>query len=185
VVDQIARELDRFDGVVARLARELVGRCADLNRQITGLERELQTLVRQLAPSLLAVRGCGVLSAAVLVGAAGVERFRSKDHFARFTGTAPIPVWSGASEGKVRLNRGGTRLTNTALHMIAVTQSRTEGAGRAYLEKAQARGKTRTEAIRLLRGRISDAVFAALRADAELIKLTVPSTPHQTMPAAA
>jgi transposase len=162
-----------------------VGRCADLNRQITGLERELQTLVRQLAPSLLAVRGCGVLSAAVLVGAAGVERFRSKDHFARFTGTAPIPVWSGASEGKVRLNRGGTRLTNTALHMIAVTQSRTEGAGRAYLEKAQARGKTRTEAIRLLRGRISDAVFAALRADAELIKLTVPSTPHQTMPAAA
>jgi transposase len=76
----------------------------------------------------LAVRGCGVLSAAVLVGeTAGVERFRSKDHFARFTGTAPIPVWSGASEGKVRLNRGGNRLTNTALHMIAVTQSRTEG----------------------------------------------------------
>ena len=133
----MARELDRFDGVVARLARELVGRCADLNRQITGLERELQTLVRQLAPSLLAVRGCGVLSAAVLVGeTAGVERFRSKDHFARFTGTAPIPVWSGASEGKVRLDRGGNRLTNTALHMIAVTQSRTEGAGRAYLEKA-------------------------------------------------
>ena len=79
MVDQIARELDRFDGVVARLARELVGRCADLNRQITGLERELQTLVRQLAPSLLAVRGCGVLSAAVLVGeTAGVERFKSK-----------------------------------------------------------------------------------------------------------
>jgi transposase len=186
VVDQIARELDRFDGVVARLARELVGRCADLNRQITGLERELQTLVRQLAPSLLAVRCCGVLSAAVLVGeTAGVERFRSKDHFARFTGTAPIPVWSGVSEGKVRLNRGGNRLTNTALHMVAVTQSRTEGAGRAYLEKAQARGKTRTEAIRLLRRRISDAVFAALRADAELIKLTVPFTPHHTMPAAA
>jgi transposase len=50
------------------------------------------------------------------------------------------------------------------------------------LEKAQARGKTRTEAIRLLRRRISDAVLAALRADAELIKLTIPSTPHDTMP---
>jgi transposase len=182
----IARELDRFDGVVARLARELAARCADLNRQITGLESELRTLVRQLAPSLLAVPGCGVLSAAVLVGeTAGVDRFKSKDHFARFTGTAPIPVWSGASQGKVRLNRGGNRLTNTALHMIAITQSRTGGSGRAYLEKVQARGKTRTEAIRLLRRRISDAVFAALRADAELIKLTVPSTPHHTMPAAA
>ena len=79
-----------------------------------------------------------------------------------------------SSSRRCRLNRGGNRLTNTALHMIAVTQSRTEGAGRAYLEKAQARGKTRTEAIRLLRRRISDAVFAALRADAELIKLTVP-----------
>ena len=88
-------------------------------------------------------------------------------------------------QGKVRLNRGGNRLTNTALHMIAVTQSRTDGAGRTYLEKVQARGKTRTEAIRLLRRRISDAIFAALRADAELIKLAGPSTPHHTMPAAA
>ena len=186
VVDRIGRELDRFDGVVARLARELVARCAELNRQITGLESELRILVRQLAPSLLAVPGCGVLSAAVLVGeTAGVDRFKSKGHFARFTGTAPIPVWSGASQGKVRLNRGGNRLTNTALHMIAITQSRTDGPGRTYLEKVQARGKTRTEAIRLLRRRISDAVFAALRADAELIKLAVPSTPHHTMPAAA
>lgn len=127
VVDLIARELDRFEGVVARLARELVARCADLNRQISGLESELRSLVRQLAPSLLVVPGCGVLSAAVLVGeTAGIDRFKSKAHFARFTGTAPIPVWSGASQGKVRLNRGGNRLTNTALHMIAITQSRTE-----------------------------------------------------------
>jgi transposase len=143
VVDRIVIELDRFDGVVARLARELVARCADLNRQTTSLEPELRTVVRQVAPSLLAVPGCGVLSAALLVGeAAGVERFRSKDHFARFGSTPSIPVWSGASEGKVRLNRGGNRLTNTALHMIAVTQCRTDRPGRVYLEKVQARGKT-------------------------------------------
>ena len=60
---------------------------------------------------------------------------------ARFTGTAPIPVWSGASDGKVRLNRGGNRAMNCALHMIAVTQARGIGPGHAYLAKQQARGK--------------------------------------------
>jgi Transposase IS116/IS110/IS902 family len=89
------------------------------------LDRELNTLMKDLAQTLLNVPGCGVLSAAVLVGeTAGVGRFKAKDTFARFTGTAPIPVWSGSTEGKVRLNRGGNRLTNTALHMIAITQSR-------------------------------------------------------------
>ena len=62
VVDRLARALDRFDGVVARLARELVARRADLNRHITNLDGEQRSLVRQLAPSVLAVPGCGVLS---------------------------------------------------------------------------------------------------------------------------
>jgi transposase len=166
VIAGVEAELARYDGVVARLARQHLARCAELNQQIAVLDRELNTLIKDLAPTLLSVPGCGVLSAAVLVGeTAGVDRFKSKDTFARFTGTAPIPVWSGSSEGKVRLNRGGNRLTNTALHMIAVTQSRGYGPGRAYLEKLQARGKTRTEAVRLLRRRISDTVFAALRTD--------------------
>ena len=66
------------------------------------------------------LNGCGVLSAAVIVGeSAGVHRFRSRAAFARFTGTAPVPVWSGASAGKVRLNRGGNRAMNCALHNIA------------------------------------------------------------------
>ena len=66
-------------------------------------------LVRALAPSLLAIPGCGVLSEAVIIGeTAAVHRFRDKDAFARFTGTAPVPVWSGASAGKFRLNRVAT-----------------------------------------------------------------------------
>ena len=83
---------------------------------------------------------------------------------ARFTGTAPIPVWSGSTSGKVRLNRGGNRTINTALHMIAITQIRDAGPGHDYVARLQAAGKTRTEAIRLLRRRLSDAVFTALRA---------------------
>lgn len=166
VMDAVAGRLDGVEGVVARLAREQLQRCRELTQQINAIEGELRTLVRRLAPSLLELPGCGVLSAALILGeTAGVHRFRSKDAFARFNGTAPIPVWSGATNGKVRLNRGGNRAMNYALHMIAVTQARGVGPGRAYLDKVQAGGKTRTEALRLLRRRISDAAFSALRTD--------------------
>jgi transposase len=166
VVAELARELDRFDGVVARLARTLLTRCDELNHQINALEAELRHLVQAIASSLLAIPGCGVLSAAVIIGeTAGVHRFRNMDAFARFTGTAPVPVWSGASAGKVRLNRGGNRSMNCALHMIAVTQARGIGPGHAYLAKQTARGKDTTAALRLLRRRLSDAVFSAMRAD--------------------
>jgi transposase len=166
VVAGLVTELDRFDGVVARITRTLLERCIELNDQIAALERELRGLVRQQAPCLLSLPGCGVLSAAVIIGeTAGVHRFRNKDAFARFTGTAPIPVWSGSSKGKVRLNRGGNRTMNWALHMIAVTQARGIGPGKAYLDKQTDRGKDRVAAYRLLRRQLSDAVFAAMRAD--------------------
>jgi transposase len=166
VVRDLLVELNRFDGVVARIAHQLLARCQDLTTQINALEKELRDLVRALAPSLLEIPGCGVLSAAVIVGeTAGVHRFRDKDAYARFTGTAPVPVWSGSSKGKVRLNRGGNRSINCALHMIAVTQARGVGPGQAYLDKQLARGKDRVAALRLLRRRLSDVVFTALRAD--------------------
>jgi hypothetical protein len=102
----------------------------------------LGPLVRHLAPALLAVPGCGVLGAAMILGeTAGVGRFRSKDADARFTGTAPIPVWSGDRRGKVRLHRGGNRTVNTALHMIAVTQVRGLGPGQADVERLMGRAR--------------------------------------------
>ena len=166
VLDDLATRLAAFDGVVARIAGELVARCRELTVAINALERELAGLVRVLAPALLAVPGCGVLGAATIVGeTAGARRFRSRAAFARFTGTAPIPVWSGNTAGKVRLNRGGNRRMNCALHMIAVTQARGIGRGKDYLDKTIARGKTRTEALRLLRRQLSDTVFTALLAD--------------------
>lgn len=166
VVHELLLELNRFDGVVARIARRLLERCQELTAQINMLEKELRELVRMLAPSLLEVPGCGVLSAAVIVGeTAGVQRFRDKDAFARFTGTAPVPVWSGSSKGKVRLNRGGNRSMNCALHMIAVTQGRGIGPGKTYLDKQLERGKDRVAALRLLRRRLSDVVYSALRTD--------------------
>ncbi len=165
VVGQLQHRLAGVPGVVARITRDLLIRCEQLNAQIAGLDTELRDLVRVLAPSLLAIPGCGVLSAAVIIGeTAGVHRFRSRAAFARFTGTAPVPVWSGASAGKVRLNRGGNRDMNCALHNIAITQARRGvGPGAAYITKQTERGKDTTAALRLLRRRLSDTVFTALR----------------------
>lgn len=91
---------------MARLARDLLVRIAELNAQAKMLEAEIRPRVRRLAPSLLEIPGCGVTTAAVLIGeTADIRRFRSADAYARFTGTAPVPVWSG----NLRLNRGGNR----------------------------------------------------------------------------
>ena len=176
--EPVARSLDRTvvlaalecdlaaaPGTVGRLARDLVTRIRDLTRAINDLEREIGRLVADLAPSLLALTGCGPLTAAKLVGeTAGVGRFRSRAAFARHNGTAPLEVWSGNTE-RHRLSRTGNRQLNLALHRIAITQLQREGPGKTYLEHRTANGDTKTEAIRALRRRISDEVFRRMRHD--------------------
>ena len=93
-------------------------------------------------------------------------------------------MWSGDRRGKVRLNRGGNRTVNTALHMIAVTQARGVGPGQAYVERLMGQGKTRTEAVRLLRRRLSDVVYRALHAD-EQARSTATQTGRSAAAAAA
>lgn len=165
VVEQVAAALEPLDGLVAELAGDLLEHNRELNRRITELERRIRPLVRELGPSLLAIPGCGILGAAKILGETGrASRFKSKDAYARFNGTAPVPVWSGNTE-KVRLSRGGNRQINTALHMIAVTQARGIGPGKDYIAKRIAAGDDKTEALRLLRRQISNVVFAAMLAD--------------------
>jgi transposase len=165
VLAALERDLATAPGTVGRIARELVVRIRDLTATINGLEREIERLVADLAPSLLALTGCGPLTAAKLVGeTAGVGRFRSRAAFARHNGSAPLPVWSGNAE-RHRLSRTGNRQLNVALHRIAITQLQREGPGRTYLEHRRAMGSTKTEAIRALRRRISDEVFRRMRHD--------------------
>lgn len=165
VLAGLERDLTDAPGIVGRIARELVGRIRELTRTINELERELERLVADLAPSLLALVGCGPLTAAKLVGeTAGIGRFRSRAAFARHNGSAPLPVWSGNTE-RHRLSRTGNRQLNVALHRIAITQLQREGPGKAYLEHRRAHGDTKPEAIRALRRRISDEVFRRMRHD--------------------
>lgn len=165
VLTGLERDLATAPGTVGRIARELVVRIRDLTRTINELAREIARLVADLAPSLLALTGCGPLTAAKLVGeAAGVGRFRSRAAFARHNGSAPLPVWSGNTE-RHRLSRTGNRQLNVALHRIAITQLQREGPGKTYLEHRRAQGDTKPEAIRALRRRISDEVFRRMRHD--------------------
>jgi len=174
VLAGLARDLAAAPGTVGRIARELVAWIRALTAVINDLEREIGRLVAGLAPSLLALTGCGPLTAAKLVGeAAGIGRFRSRSAFARHNGSAPLPVWSGNTE-RHRLSRTGNRQLNVALHRIAITQLQRAGPGRTYLEHRRAMGDTKTEAIRALRRRISDEVFRRMRHD-EAARAATPS----------
>jgi transposase len=174
VLAALERDLAAAPGTVGRIARELVIRIRELTVTINDLEREIGRLVADLAPSLLALVGCGPLTAAKLIGeTAGIGRFRSKAAFARHNGTAPLPVWSSNTE-RHRLSRTGNRQLNVGLHRIAITQLQREGPGRTYLAHRRAMGDTKPEAIRALRRRISDEVFRRMRHD-EAAKATGPS----------
>ena len=163
--DALARSLAGVPGTVARIARSVLERVRASSAAIRELEAEIGALAAVLAPRLLALPGCGPLTAAKIVGeCAGIRRFHSAAAFARHNGTAPVPVWSGNQE-RHRLSRGGNRQLNLALHRIAITQMRMDERGRAYIEHRRSAGDTKTEAIRALRRRISDEVFRRLSAD--------------------
>ena len=153
------RELDRVDrrlrrlpaSVRARVARELVAQIRTLTREVDALKQELLALIKAQRPWLLEETGCGELVAAILIGhTAGTKRFKSDASFALQSGTAPIPCSSGQHR-QYRLNRGGDRQLNRALHVVAVTRARVDPDTQAFLERKRAEGKTTKGALRCLK----------------------------------
>jgi transposase len=175
VLDALARQLAGDRRTVARLALLLVERLRALAAEINALEREIGALVARRAPNLLALLGCGPLTAAKLVGeTAGIDRFHSRAAFAMHNGTAPVPVWSGNTE-RFRLNRGGNRQINVALHRIAITQMQRPGPAQDYIARRRQAGSTKTEALRSLRRFISDEVYRRMTLDVAAIHELPPS----------
>jgi transposase len=128
-----------------RIAREQVKRITTLTREAEALKRELRDLIRQHHPQLLAEAGCGPRCAAILVGqTAGAARFSSDAQFARAAGVAPISVSSGRQD-RHRLDRGGNRRLNRALHVIAITRGRIDPqtAPTSHARKPRARAASR------------------------------------------
>lgn len=175
-LDKVARKLSRAEQKArVRIARELVRAIRERTRRAAELERELATLVAAEAPQLLAMPGCGTLTAAKLIAeTAGVERFASDAKLARLAGVAPIPASSGNRQ-RHRLDRRGNRQLNCALHRIAVTQGRVHQPAREFLARKQAEGKSRMEALRALKRHLARAVWQALRASRDQEPLNSPS----------
>lgn len=163
-LDRLTHRLSSFpDTVVRRLAVELVADIRSLTERANALERELAVLVKTQALQLLDLPGCGVLTAAKLLGeSANPARFRSEACFAMHAGVAPIPASSGRTN-RHRLARGGNRQLNAALHRIAITQTRLEGLGKVYYQRRRAQGDTTMEALRALKRRLARVVFNLLR----------------------
>ena len=170
---QATRILDRStpSGAAGQARRELAAELLDDMRHVDVRIRESKkkpaVAVRASGTSLTGLFGVGPFVAATVIGDAGdVARFVSRDHFAAYNGTAPVEVSSG-NRKVCRLSLRGNRRVNHAIHMAAITQIRySHSDGRAYYDKKIAEGKTHKEALRALKRRISDALYARLRADA-------------------
>jgi len=168
-LERVSRWLARQEQELqVRLARELVAHCRSLNRTITELDQELEQRATEIAPALLELPGCAAVTAAKLLAEIGpVNRFKSDAQLARHSGVAPLEASSGRVQ-RHRLDRGGNRQLNAALYRIAITQSRYHPGARAYLERKQADGKSRREAIRCLKRLLVRTVFNTLKASPAL-----------------
>lgn len=163
-LDRVAERLEGVGGMRARIAAELVDDCRRLSARIDGLEREIARLAEAQAPELMAIAGCGPLTAAKVVAeVAGIDRFESPAKLARYAGVAPVPVSSGMRQ-RHRLDRAGNRQLNCALHRIAITQARIHPPARDYLARRIADGKSPREARRCLKRHLVNVLFRAMNA---------------------
>jgi transposase len=148
-----------------RLAVEFLDEVRRTDRALEELHGRITTAVRDANTSVTDVFGVGPIVACYLIGYSGdIARFPSAGHYARYNATAPIEASSGPRV-RHRLNPNGNRQLNHAIHIAALGQISHDTPGRAYYLAKQAAGKSRKEAMRCLKRRISDAVYRHLRDD--------------------
>jgi transposase len=157
-----------------RLAAEQLTELVAVEKKIKALTKELKAMVIARGSTLMELPGVGpVVAARILADVADVARFADRNRFASWTGTAPLDASSG-EQIRHRLSRAGNRKMNHMLHIAAATQVRLDTEGRRYYRRKLAEGKTRMEAMRCLKRRISDAVYRQLLADARREALVDP-----------
>ena len=144
--------------------RSLACRHRQLSMEIQGLQAELARLTRQASPALVSIFGIGPDTAAALLITAGSnpERLHSEAAFAALCGASPIPASSGKTN-RHRLNRGGDRQANAALHRVVVVRLRYDLRTKAYMRRRTGEGLSKTEVIRCLKRYVAREVFSALQ----------------------
>ena len=148
-----------------RIATEHLADIERIDGEINAIKQRIADAVTASGTTLTELHGVGPVIAAIVLGQVrDIGRFRTRAQFANYNGTAPIEA-SSANTNRHRLNMRGNRALNHAIHIIAVTQVAHDTPGRAYYLRKQAEGKTRKEAPRALKRRISDAVWRQLQID--------------------
>ena len=166
------RPRDQVGKTRRRLAAELVADLEQIYARKKAADKELTALVAATGTGLLDLHGIGPSGAArLLVEVGDITRFPDRNHFASWTGTAPIDASSG-DVVRHRLSRKGNRQINRTLHTMAVVQLRNPTAGRAYYRRKKSDGKSSNEAMRCLKRRLSDVVYRTMLDDAARKKVT-------------
>lgn len=145
--------------------RRLALRHQQLSAEIADIDADLLPLIKSAAPALLALQGVGVEVAAQLLATAGdnPNRLHSEAAFAHLCGVAPLPASSGRTD-RHRLNRGGDRAANNALHTITLVRMRYDDRTRAYVTRRTAQGLSKKDIMRCLKRYIARDVHTALLA---------------------
>ncbi len=152
------------DLVTRQTLKRLAARYLILQDEIDEIEKQLDPLVRAVNPTLLSLRGVGLVTAATLLIAAGdnPERLATRATFAALAGVAPQPASSG-QRTRHRLSRGGNRQANAALHRIVLLRRRhQEPETMAYFARRRAEGLTDRDITRCLKRHVANEVYAAL-----------------------
>jgi transposase len=151
-----------------RMAVEELADLVAVDTKLKAIKKELRTAVQARGSHLMDLFGVGPAGAArILCDVGDVARFPDRNHFASWTGTAPLDASSG-EQIRHRLSRAGNRRMNHVLHIAAIVQIRHDTEGRAYYRRKLAESKTPMEALRCLKRRLSDAVYRQLVNDAGL-----------------
>lgn len=143
--------------------KSLARRYLELHDEIADLDAMIAAIVDELAPALVTRNSIGHASAAQLLLTAGdnSERLHSEASFAALCGVSPVPASSGKTT-RHRLNRGGDRAANSALHIIAIGRLRTDPRTKSYIAKRIAEGHSKLEAIRCLKRYIAREIFSLI-----------------------
>lgn len=165
---------EQLDGIAYAIT-QLAHRCQHLDREIKDLKTRITTIVKLLNPVLLDQLGVGPDVAAILLLTAGDNplRLTSEASFAALCGVSPVQASSGATHRK-RLNRGGDRRANKALHTVALTRLAWDQKTKNYIAKKRQEGKSSKEALRCLKRHLARQLFKFLKPQ--------PATPAQTTP---
>ena len=163
LAQQLQADRMRLRAMQTPAVRASLKRVVDtLAQEVEALEGQIDQLVQAVAPGLMELPGVGPVIAGLLLAEVGdIGRFKTQHHFTSYCGVAPVPRESGASR-HVRVNRGGNRRLNWAMHIIARTRLRIDETSRALVARKEREGKTHREAIRVLKTYLARQLYRVM-----------------------